>query len=130
MRYVMQLLIIICFSFLGEVLHALLPLPFPASIYGILLLYMALELKLVKTKHIKEVSTTLIIAMPVMFVPAAVGLMETWGDVKESWLQLLLIIVASTFAVMAITGWVTQGVVRWKKKKIETKNFGDGKADE
>lgn len=115
---------------MGEVLHALLPLPFPASIYGILLLYMALELKLVKTKHIKEVSTTLIIAMPVMFVPAAVGLMETWGDVKESWLQLLLIIVASTFAVMAITGWVTQGVVRWKKKKIETKNFGDGKANE
>lgn len=130
MRYVMQLLIIVCFSFLGELFHAMLPLPFPASIYGILLLFVALELKIVKVRHIREVSTTLIMAMPVMFVPAAVGLMDTWGDVKGMWPQLLVIVTASTFAVMAITGWATQGVMRWKKGKMETKNTEDGKADE
>lgn len=122
MRYVLQLLIIICFSFLGEVLHVVLPLPFPASIYGIILLFIALELKIVKVEHIREVSTTLIVAMPVMFVPAAVGLMDTWRSVRESWPQFLLITVISTFVVMACTGWMTQGVMRWRKNRKNRKN--------
>lgn len=119
MRYVLQLLIIICFSFLGEVLHVVLPMPFPASIYGIILLFLALKLKIVKVEHIREASTTLIVAMPVMFVPAAVGLMDTWGSVRESWQQYLFVTVFSTFVVMACTGWATQGVMRWRKSRSE-----------
>ena len=38
MKYIKQFSIIITVSFLGEVLHALLPLPIPASIYGLLLM--------------------------------------------------------------------------------------------
>jgi holin-like protein len=116
MRYVMQLLIIIAFAFAGEVLHHLLPLPFPANIYGIILLYLALHLKMVKVKQIKEVSTTLIIAMPVMFIPPAVGLMNTWGDIRDSWPQYLLITILTTFIVMACAGWATQLVIRYKNK--------------
>ena len=73
MRYVIQLFIIICFSFAGELMRRLLPFPIPASIYGIVLLFIALELKWVKVKQIREVSTTLIISMPVMFVPHLVN---------------------------------------------------------
>lgn len=116
MRYVFQLLIIICFSFAGEILHKLLPIPLPASIYGIILLYAALELKIVKVKHIREVSTTLIMAMPVMFVPPAVGLMKTWENIQDTWSQYLLITVLSTFIVIAVAGWMTQGVIKWKEK--------------
>ena len=41
MRYVIQLFIIICFSFAGELMRRLLPFPIPASIYGIVLLFIA-----------------------------------------------------------------------------------------
>ena len=117
MRYVIQLFIIICFSFLGEILHKVLPFPIPASIYGIVLLFLALELKILKVAQIREVSTTLIISMPVMFVPPAVGLISSWGNIKNNWAEYLLITFASTFVVMAIAGWTTQWIILWRRNK-------------
>lgn len=117
MRYVIQLFIIICFSFLGEILHEVLPFPIPASIYGIVLLFLALELKILKVDQIREVSTTLIISMPVMFVPPAVGLISSWENIKDSWAEYLLITFASTFVVMAIAGWSTQWIILWRRNK-------------
>lgn len=117
MRYVIQLFIIICFSFLGEILHEVLPFPIPASIYGIVLLFLALELKILKVAQIREVSTTLIISMPVMFVPPAVGLISSWENIKDHWAEYLLITFASTFVVMAIAGWTTQWIILWRRKK-------------
>lgn len=122
MRYVVQLFIIICFSFAGELLHSVLPFPIPASIYGIILLFLALELKLLKVKQIREVSTTLIISMPVMFVPPAVGLVSSWENIRESWAEYIFITFASTFVVMAAAGWTTQMVIRWRKKANKSAN--------
>ena len=42
MKYIKQLSIILLISFLGELIHYLLPLPIPASIYGLILLFVAL----------------------------------------------------------------------------------------
>ena len=69
MKYLIQFLIIIAFSFAGELLHYCLPLPIPASIYGIILLFLALEMKWVSVKDIRETSAFLIAVMPVMFIP-------------------------------------------------------------
>ena len=117
MRYVIQLFIIICFSFLGEILHKVLPFPIPASIYGIVLLFLALELKILKVAQIREVRTTLIISMPVMFVPPAVGLISSWENIKDNWAEYLLITFASTFVVIAIAGWTTQWIILWRRNK-------------
>ena len=128
MRYVIQLFIIICFSFAGELLHRVLPFPIPASIYGIILLFSALELRLLKVEHICEVSTTLIISMPVMFVPPAVGLISSWENIKDNWPEYLAITFASTFAVMAIAGWTTQRIILWQKNRRiqeESRNVKD-----
>ena len=96
MKFLIQFLIIIAFSFAGELLHYLLPLPIPASIYGIVLLFAALELKLVKVKHIRETSGFLIAIMPVMFIPAAVGLIDSWQSIAGAWLQYVVVTVVST----------------------------------
>lgn len=127
MRYVIQLFIIICFSFAGELMRRLLPFPIPASIYGIVLLFIALELKWVKVKQIREVSTTLIISMPVMFVPPAVGLISSWENIKDNWPEYLAITFASTFAVMAIAGWTTQRIILWQKNRRRQEESGNGK---
>lgn len=112
MKYVIQFLIIIAFSFAGELLHFALPLPIPASIYGIVLLFAALELKLIKVKHIREVSGFLIAVMPVMFIPAAVGLIDSWGAIGDRWLQYVFVMVVTTFIVMAVAGYATQYLIR------------------
>lgn len=119
MKYVIQFLIIAAFAFIGELLHWFIPLPIPASIYGIVLLFIALELKWVKVSDIREVSSFLIAVMPIMFIPAAAGLMESWGAVKSSVWEYALITIVSTFVVMGVSGAVTQFVIRRGKKKNE-----------
>lgn len=118
MKYVIQFLIIAAFAFIGELLHWFIPLPIPASIYGIVLLFIALELKWVKVSDIREVSSFLIAVMPIIFIPAAAGLMESWGAVKSSVWEYALITIVSTFVVMGVSGAVTQFVI-WRGKKNE-----------
>ena len=79
MKYVRQLLIILFVSFFGELLKYIIPLSIPASIYGMVLLFLALELKILKVSDIKETSNFLIEIMPLMFVPG-VGLLDSWGS--------------------------------------------------
>ena len=116
MKYVVQFLIIIAFCLVGELLGHLIPLPIPASIYGIILLFLALEFKLVKVSDIKETSAFLIATMPIMFLPPAVGLVNAWDSVRDSILEFGTITFISTFVVMAAAGWATQLVIRKGRK--------------
>lgn len=119
MRYVKQFGIILLISFLGEVLHALLPLPVPASIYGIILLFLCLQTGLLKVSAVRETSRFLIEIMPMLFLPAAVGLIESWDVLQPVWVPYLVITVVSTFVVMVCAGRVTQGVIRRGRKGKE-----------
>ena len=117
MKYVIQFMIIIGFSFIGEFLHYILPLPIPASIYGIVLLFAALELKILKVNDIREVSSFLIAVTPMMFIPAAVGLVDSWDIISSSLLKYIIVTFVTTFVVMGVSGLVTQFVIRKGKTK-------------
>ena len=112
-----QFTIIIFLSFLGEVLHALIPFPIPASIYGIILLFLLLERKVLALEDISEVSSFLLFIMPVLFVPAAVGLIEAWDEMRASLTAYVTIIIAVTFIVMVSTGHITQFFLNRTKAK-------------
>ncbi len=117
MKYIKQFGIILFLSFLGEMLHECLPLPIPASIYGIILLFVCLERKVIAVSAVKEVSSFLIEIMPILFIPAAAGLIDSWQVIKSAWLSYTVITVVSTVAVMAVSGRVVQAVMRMGKKR-------------
>lgn len=121
MKEFKQFTIIIFLSFLGEVLHALIPFPIPASIYGIILLFLLLERKVLALEDISEVSSFLLFIMPVLFVPAAVGLIEAWDELRASLTAYVTIIIAVTFIVMVSTGHITQFFLN--RTKAKDKNF-------
>lgn len=110
-------MIILAFSFLGEVLHQVLPLPIPASVYGLVFMLAALMTGVLKLHQVKEASAFLIEIMPVMFIPAAAGLIDSWGILQPVIVQIGIITVVTTVFVMAVTGLVTQGIIRKGKKK-------------
>lgn len=114
MKYLRQFLWILLFSFVGEVLKYLIPLPVPASIYGLLLLFAALLSGLIKLEAVKEVSKFLIEIMPLMFIPAAVGLLNSWGALSGIFLQIMAATAISTVLVMGVSGIVTQWIIRRK----------------
>ena len=105
------------FAFLGELLHHFIPLPIPASIYGIVLLFLALETKILKVRDIKETRSFLIAIMPLSFLPPAVGVIESWNLLRESWVPYVVVTLISTIVVMGVSGRVTQGIIRKGGKK-------------
>lgn len=117
MKYLRQLLIILIFSFIGELLHSLIPIQVPASIYGLVLLFIALLTGIIQLPQVKEAAKYLIEIMPLMFIPAGVGLLESWGDLKSILIPVLLLLVASTILVMGVSGKVTQGIIQRSKRK-------------
>ena len=119
MKYLKQFGIILLIAFAGEVLHALLPLPIPAGIYGIILLFLCLCTKLLPVSAIKETSVFLIEIMPVMFIPAAVGLLDSWDSLKPVWIPVILITILSTIIVIGVTGQVTQRMIHKEKMNGE-----------
>ena len=117
MKYVRQLLIILFISFLGELLKYIIPLSIPASIYGMVLLFLALELKILKVSDIKETSNFLIEIMPLMFIPAGVGLIDSWGELRPILLPVIVLLLVSTVLVMGVSGQVTQQMMHHGKKE-------------
>ncbi|QFJ54222.1 CidA/LrgA family protein [Pseudobutyrivibrio xylanivorans] len=116
MKYLKQFLIILIISLVGEILKATLPLPVPASIYGMVILFLCLVTKVIKLEQVKDAGKFLIEIMPVMFIPAGVGLMVSWGDLKPILLQVSVITVITVFTVMAATGLVSQWIIRRDKE--------------
>ncbi len=117
MRYIRQFLIIVLLSFVGELLHEIIPLQIPSSIYGFILLFAALCTGVIKLPQVKETAKFLIDIMPLLFVPAGVGLLESWDVLRPILLQVIVILVVSTVLVMGVSGLVTQKIILRKKKE-------------
>ena len=116
MKFLKQFSIILLISFLGEILHMMIPLPVPASVYGLVLMLGALITGILKLGQVRETAAFLIEIMPVMFIPAGVGLMESWSSLQPVLLPVILITIVTTILVMAVTGKVTQAMIRKEKK--------------
>lgn len=124
MKVFFQFGIILAISFLGELLHYFIPVPIPASIYGLVILFVCLMTRIIKLDMVKDAGKFLIDIMPLMFIPAAVGLMESWGVLKSSLIPVISITVVSTVLVMAVAGRVTQAVIRKMRNKEVTDDEG------
>lgn len=119
MKWMKQFGIILLISFVGEILEKWIPLPIPASIYGIILLFLCLKLNIIPNEAVHETGKFLIEIMPLMFIPAAVGLLETWDVIAPAWLEYVAVTVISTWVVMIVSGRVTQFVIRRKRKDVQ-----------
>lgn len=122
MNYVKQFCIILAFSFAGEILNRLIPLPVPASIYGLVLMFLALEFKIIKVEHINEVSKFLLGIMSIFFVPSSVGFINALPLMKKYGIQFAIIGIASTVIVFGITGQVTQLLMKIRDRKNGIEN--------
>ena len=119
MKYLSQFAIILVISLLGEIIHNFLPLPIPASVYGLVLLFVALMTGVIKLRQVENAANLLIELMPLFFVPPGVSLITSWADISGLILPFIITVVVSTVLVMGVTGRVTQAVMRMGKGREE-----------
>lgn len=116
MKYLKQVSIIFTFTFISEILNRIIPLPIPASIYGLVFLFLCLEFKIIKIDQIKDTADFLLAILPIMFVPSSVGFIKALPLMKKYGIQFLIIGVSTTFLVMIVSGLITQLILRIKKR--------------
>ena len=112
MKYLPQFCIILGFTLAGEALQRLLPLPIPASVWGLALLFLALCLGIVKLEQVKDAATFLISIMALLFVSPAVGIAENWALIQPRLLPIFLLLAGSTCLVFGISGRLTQWLLK------------------
>lgn len=115
MKYFRQFGIILAVTFIGEILKYIIPLPIPASIYGLILMLIVLKAKIISLEQVKETGTFLIEIMPLMFIPAAVGLLVSWDVLKDICIPVIIITILTTVIVLIVTGKVTQFMIKLER---------------
>ncbi len=116
MKYVFQFARIMGFCLAGEILHALLPLPIPAGIYGLVLLAAALLTGVVRLEQVKQTGDFLSGLFPLLFIPTVAGVMEVWDRIAGNLLPILVVLIPVTWLVMAVAGKVTQGIMNRRER--------------
>ena len=118
MKYLHQALIIAAVTFTAELIKFLIPLPIPASIYGLILLFTLLKTGVLKLSQVEDVGGLLLELMPLLLVPTSVSFINSLDAVRAMLLPVLLSGLVGTMIVMFVTGRVTQ----WRiEKREETK---------
>lgn len=108
MKCISQFLLILLFCLAGEFLHAAIPVPIPASIYGLVLLLLALKAGFLKLDQVKNAGAFLTGLFPLLFIPGAAGIMEFFPILLSLWLPILIILIPVTILVFGVAGNVTQ----------------------
>lgn len=116
MKYIKQICLILLFSFLGELCRYLIPITIPASIYGMMLLFGALALKIIRIEDVRETGTFLTSILSMLFVVPMVQLMDFWPVMRPVLIPVLVICIVGTVLVFAVSGIVTQWLIRKGEK--------------
>lgn len=117
MKYLHQAVIITAITFASEIIKYFIPLPVPASIYGLVMLFALLKSGMLKLEQIEDVGGLLLELMPLLLVPASVSFLTVLDTIQEILLPVLIMGFVGTTAVMIVTGNVSQWMIRREEKK-------------
>lgn len=119
MKILTQIGIVLGICFLGEIVASILPFAFPSSVISMIILFILLITKIIKTDHIREKSDFLLKNMAFFFIPAGVGIMSNFEFIKDSVVQILLICLITTILTFAATAFTVQAVLKLQEKRKE-----------
>lgn len=125
MKFVKQFAIFVTICFIGEVLHKVIPLPVPASIYGLVLMFCALKFKIMPLQEVEVFSDFLLEIMPLLFIPSTVGLIVAWPIIQKHWLPILIITLLGTTFIFFVVGHVTQFFAKLVRSRNNQKSSGN-----
>lgn len=117
MKYLKQLAIILLVSLLAEFLEYIIPLPVAASVYGLVLMLAGLVTHVIPLEKVEGVADFLVQNISILFVPSTVGIMACVEELKQMFIPLLVISFVTTILIMAVTGIVSQYIIRRKAVK-------------
>lgn len=117
MKIAKEIAIIMGITLISEYLNKALPLPIPAGVYGMVILLVCLVAGAVKLESVETSGNKLVELMPIMFIPAGVGLINYVAEIRQYLVPLVTVTVVSTVVVMGVTGRTAEFILKKRKKE-------------
>ena len=114
MKLFREVLLIFGIAYVGEIASKLLSLPLPGALVGMLLMFVLLQLRILRLDQIDTTADFLLGHLPFFFVPAGVALLASFAKIADIWIFLLIICVVTTMLTMGCSGWVIQKLMERK----------------
>ncbi|MDS3993686.1 antiholin-like murein hydrolase modulator LrgA [Staphylococcus capitis] len=114
---------------ISEIIESFIPIPMPASVIGLVLLFIALCTGIVKLGQVESVGTALTNNISFLFVPAGISVINSLPILSQSPVLIILLIIISTILLLISTGFasqllVTKSLFPSKEKNEETSQIG------
>lgn len=104
--------ILLLFLYLGKGVQYLTHLPIPGSIFGLLLLFVGLSIRLLPLHYVLPTANFLLNYITLFFVPVGVGLLQYTDLLSAHWLTIIVSSLVSTVAVLVSVGWIYQRLAK------------------
>ena len=105
MKILWQVGVIFFVCWISQAIETALPVAFPASVIGMVVLLVLLLTKVLRLEHIQEKSDFLLSNMAFFFIPAGVGMINYLDILAQNLIPLIVISVISTFITFAATAY-------------------------
>ena len=115
-----QVIVIALVLFVSKIIESFMPIPMPASVIGLVLLFVLLCTVAVKLGEVEKVGTTLTNNIGLLFVPAGISVVNSLGVIRQAPFLIIGLIIVSTILLLICTGYVTQIIM-----KVTSRSKGD-----
>ncbi|MFH6392459.1 antiholin-like murein hydrolase modulator LrgA [Staphylococcus aureus] len=115
-----QVIVIALVLFVSKIIESFMPIPMPASVIGLVLLFVLLCTGAVKLGEVEKVGTTLTNNIGLLFVPAGISVVNSLGVISQAPFLIIGLIIVSTILLLICTGYVTQIIM-----KVTSRSKGD-----
>ncbi len=114
---IQEFFIIFAINYAGILLSAILNLPIPGTIIGMILFFLLLYFKILKVEKIERACSFLLVNMTIFFLPPGVKILDYIHHLNGTFLKVIFLIIFTTFITMGITGKIVQFMIEFLEKK-------------
>lgn len=122
--FLQQAFIFATIMLISNLIVSVLPFPMPTSVMGLVLLFIALCLKIVKLEQVEGLGTSLTSLISFLFVPSGISVINSLGIMSQYGIQIVSIILIATIILLAVTGWSASLLLSFRDgKKLVIRHY-------
>ena len=122
MKIIREIGILFALCLIGQGISLVLPIPIPAGVCSMVILFFLLFFQVLKPEHILNLTTFLLANMAFFFIPAGVCIIEQYTALKGNILTLLLICLVTTFLTFTASAYAVTGTIKLMDKIRSRRN--------
>lgn len=107
----LQFILIIVITYIGNVIQKALHIPIASSIVGLILFFLLLQFKIIPVRIVEGAASFLLSTMIFYFVPSVVGAMNIESVISIKFVAFIIVIVVGTCCVALISGYIAEKMI-------------------